>query len=155
MKVDVVSTRTCFCILNLLRNTPLPTNSARAILILRPPRRQQLRVNIRCPVDEKCDHRHRRLLRTRRERLERGGGFVGGLRERAKRGGKHQRKSHTRQDVVKIRTTHSAFSGVMNLRSTALTQSAEQPKIITEPEALCLPALGARLTTVRFGPQEL
>src|SRR5215471_10071587 len=68
MKVDVVSTRTCFCILNLLRNTPLPTNSARAILILRPRRRQQLRVNIRCPVDEKSDHRHRFLLCPRHER---------------------------------------------------------------------------------------
>src|SRR5262249_25104708 len=68
MKVDVVSTRTCFCILNLLRNTPLPTNSARAILILRPRRRQQLRVNIRCPVDEKSDHRHRLLLCPRHER---------------------------------------------------------------------------------------
>ena len=42
--------------------------------------------------------------------VERGGGFVGILRERAKRGGKHQRKSDARQDVVKIKTTHSAFS---------------------------------------------
>src|SRR5262249_41975384 len=32
-------------------------------------------------------------------------------------------------------------------RSTPLTQSAEQAKIITEPKALCLPALGAGLTT--------
>src|SRR5262249_40160880 len=38
--------------------SPLPANSARAILILRSD----------APVDEKSDHRHRRLLRTRRER---------------------------------------------------------------------------------------
>src|SRR5262245_24510670 len=50
------------------------------------------------------------MLVGRETLIERGGGFVRVLRERAKRGGKHQRKSHARQDVVKIRTTHSAFS---------------------------------------------